>query len=138
MAKPTDVQKQIDTLKTKISDNNKKIEENNNQIKLLSNNLNNPDNKRNVDRLTKDNVNLLQSNVKLQAKIVELSTVFEISKTQTTKIELDPKITALLPLYKDDLPTWERLSITNIPFLLFLTQWCSAGKNGGGFLRDPI
>ena len=100
--------------------------------------MNNPDNKRNVDRLTKDNVNLLQSNVKLQAKIVELSTVFEISKTQTTKIELDPKITALLPLYKDDLPTWERLSITNIPFLLFLTQWCSAGKNGGGFLRDPI
>ena len=138
LAKPTDIQKQIDTLKTKISDNNKKIEDNNNQIKLLSNNLNNPDNKRNVDRLTKDNVNLLQSNVKLQAKIVELSTVFEISKTQTTKIELDPKITALLPLYKDDLPTWERLSITNIPFLLFLTQWCSAGKNGGGFLRDPI
>lgn len=138
LAKPADIQKQTDSLKTKISDNNKKIEENNNQIKLLSNNLNNPDNKRNVDRLVKENANLLQSNVKLQAKIVELSTVFEISKTQTTKIELDPKITALMPLYKDDLPTWERLSITNIPFLLFLTQWCAAGKNGGGFLRDPI
>jgi hypothetical protein len=138
LAKPNDVQKQTDKLKTKISDNNKKIEENNNQIKLLSNNLNNPNNKKTVDRLVGENAKLLQSNVKIQAQIVQLATVFEISKTQTTKIELDPKITALMPLYKDDLPTWERLSISNIPFLLFLTQWCSAGKNGGGFLRDPI
>jgi hypothetical protein len=41
-------------------------------------------------------------------------------------------------LYIDDLPTWERISLINIPFLAFLWQWCAAGKNGGGFLRDPI
>lgn len=111
----TDSQNSIESIKDKIDSNNKSIE-----------------------KLIKDNAELLKTNAKLQSKIVELSTVLEISKTQKTKIELDPKITALLPLYKDDLPTWERLSITNIPFLLFLTQWCAAGKNGGGFLRDPI
>lgn len=95
-------------------------------------------NNKSIGELTDDNIKLVQTNVTLQAKIVQLSTVFEISKTQTTKIEIDPAITALLPLYKDDVPTWERLSLTNIPFLLFLTQWCAAGKNGGGFLRDPI
>jgi methyl-accepting chemotaxis protein len=112
---PTDSQLAIGTVQDKIKANNKKIGE-----------------------LIDNNAKLLQTNAKLQAKILELSTVLEISKTQKTKIEIDPRITALLPLYKDDLPTWERLGITNIPFLLFLTQWCAAGKNGGGFLRDPI
>lgn len=112
---PTDSQLAIGTVQDKIKSNNKRIGE-----------------------LTDNNVELLKTNAKLQAKIIELSTVLEISKTQKTKIEIDPAITAMLPLYKDDLPTWERLSILNIPFLLFLTQWCAAGKNGGGFLRDPI
>lgn len=112
---PTDSQLAIGTVQDKIKANNKRIGE-----------------------LTDNNVELLKTNAKLQAKIIELSTVLEISKTQKTKIEIDPAITAMLPLYKDDLPTWERLSILNIPFLLFLTQWCAAGKNGGGFLRDPI
>ncbi len=112
---PTDSQLAIGTIQDKIKANNKRIGE-----------------------LNDNNIELLKTNAKLQAKIIELSTVLEISKTQKTKIEIDPSITALLPLYKDDVPTWERLSLANIPFLLFLTQWCAAGKNGGGFLRDPI
>jgi hypothetical protein len=60
------------------------------------------------------------------------------SPTTPAKNELDPEITKLMPLYIDDLPTWERLSLLNIPLLLFLWKWCAAGKNGGGFLRDPI
>ena len=112
---PTDSQLAIGTITDKINSNNKRIQD-----------------------LINNNVKLIQTNAELQAKIVQLSLVVEFSANQRAKIEIDPSITALLPLYIDDLPTWERLSLINIPFLAFLWQWCAAGKNGGGFLRDPI
>lgn len=112
---PTDSQLAIGTITDKINANNKKIQE-----------------------LIKNNAKLIQTNVELQAKIAQLSLVVQFSATEKAKIEIDPSITKLLPLYIDDLPTWERLSLINLPLLAFLWQWCAAGKNGGGFLRDPI
>jgi methyl-accepting chemotaxis protein len=91
-----------------------------------------------IQELINNNLKLYQTNVELQAKIAQLTLVIGFSANQKAKIEIDPAITALLPLYIDDLPTWERISLINIPFLAFLWQWCAAGKNGGGFLRDPI
>lgn len=52
--------------------------------------------------------------------------------------EIDPKFSASLPLIKDELPPWERLSLLNIPFVLFLWKWCKAGKEKGGFFRDAF
>lgn len=112
---PTDSQLAIGTITDKIKANNKKIQE------LIGN-----------------NAKLIQTNVELQAKIAQLSLVVQFSATEKAKIEIDPSITKLLPLYIDDLPTWERLSLINLPLLAFIWQWCAAGKNGGGFLRDPI
>lgn len=95
----------------------------------------------------KQNLILQQQNLALQSKInvfsVPLgftlcSTLPPPSPSTPAKNELNPEITKLMPLYIDDLPTWERLSLLNIPLLLFLWKWCAAGKNGGGFLRDPI
>ena len=112
---PTDSQLAIGTITDKIKANNKKIQE------LIGN-----------------NAKLIQTNIELQAKIAQLSLVVQFSATEKAKIEIDPSITKLLPLYIDDLPTWERLSLINLPLLAFIWQWCAAGKNGGGFLRDPI
>ena len=95
----------------------------------------------------KQNLILQQQNLALQNKINVFSvplgftlcaTLPPPSPSTPAKIELNPEITKLMPLYIDDLPTWERLSLLNIPLLLFLWKWCAAGKNGGGFLRDPI
>lgn len=52
--------------------------------------------------------------------------------------EIDPKFSASLPLIRDELPPWERLSLLNIPFVLFLWKWCKAGKEKGGFFRDAF
>lgn len=52
--------------------------------------------------------------------------------------EISPNFSSLLPMLTDEFPTWERLSLENIPFLLFLWKWCSAGKETGGFFRDPF
>lgn len=52
--------------------------------------------------------------------------------------EISPKFSSSLPMLTDEFPTWERLSLDNIPFLLFLWKWCSAGKETGGFFRDPF
>lgn len=52
--------------------------------------------------------------------------------------EIDPKFSFSLPIFKDELPPWERLSLLNIPFLFFLWKWCKAGKEKGGFFRDPF
>ncbi len=95
----------------------------------------------------KQNLILQQQNIGLQNKINVFSvplgftlcaTLPPPSPSTPAKNEIDPEITKLMPLYIDDLPTWERLSLINIPLLLFLWKWCAAGKNGGGFLRDPI
>jgi hypothetical protein len=51
------------------------------------------------------------------------------------KINADPEFTKKLPLLQDDLPAWERLSLTNPAFMIFLLQWCLKGKsNAAGFL----
>jgi hypothetical protein len=52
--------------------------------------------------------------------------------------ELNPSLAASLPMISDEFPVWERLSLDNIAFLLFLWKWCSAGKEKGGFFRDPF
>lgn len=95
----------------------------------------------------KQNLILQQQNLALQNKINVFSVPLGFtlcaslpppSPSTPAKNEVNPEITKLMPLYIDDLPTWERLSLLNIPLLLFLWKWCAAGKNGGGFLRDPI
>jgi hypothetical protein len=46
---------------------------------------------------------------------------------------------ALHPLANtDDLPPWERLSIHNILFVVFLDQFCSAARSGGGFQENTL
>jgi hypothetical protein len=52
-------------------------------------------------------------------------------------IDVAPEITKSLPLIKDDLPAFERLSITNLPYALYLTKWCAAGKKTMGFFENP-
>ena len=52
--------------------------------------------------------------------------------------DINPELTKSLPLIADDLPVWERLTLKNIPFLVSLWRWCSAGKRGGGFFENPF
>lgn len=52
--------------------------------------------------------------------------------------EISPAFSASLPMFVDEFPTWERLSILNIPFLFFLWKWCKAGKFVGGFFPESI
>lgn len=52
--------------------------------------------------------------------------------------EISPQFSASLPIFKDELPPWERLSILNIPLLFFLWKWCKSGKFVGGFLPESI
>lgn len=52
--------------------------------------------------------------------------------------ELNPVLASSMPMVTDEFPVWERLSLSNVPFLLFLWKWCSAGKEKGGFFRDPF
>lgn len=40
-------------------------------------------------------------------------------------------------LEADDLPPWERLSMKNFLFIVFLDQFCHRGKQGGGFFENP-
>jgi len=51
-------------------------------------------------------------------------------------IDVAPEITKLLPFLKDDLPAFERLTLTNLPYILYLTKWCAAGKKTMGFLEN--
>jgi hypothetical protein len=44
--------------------------------------------------------------------------------------DLIPPLSAYSLYIQDDLPPYERLSINNIPFLVFLIQFCIAGKKG--------
>lgn len=92
---------------------------------------------RRVSELSASSQELVAKNSGLLKQIAGLTSALALGPATAT-IELDPLITKSMPLYVDDFPTWERLSLTNIPFLTFLWKWCAAGKNGGGFLRDPI
>jgi hypothetical protein len=53
------------------------------------------------------------------------------------KIDAMPVITKLLPLVQDDLPAFERLSLSNLPYLMYLMKWCKAGKKTMGFFENP-
>lgn len=52
--------------------------------------------------------------------------------------EISPQFAASLPIFQDELPPWERLSLLNIPLLFFLWKWCKSGKYVGGFLPESI
>ena len=52
--------------------------------------------------------------------------------------EISPQFSASLPIFMDELPPWERLSVLNIPLLFFLWKWCKSGKFVGGFLPESI
>lgn len=40
-------------------------------------------------------------------------------------------------LSQDDLPPWDRLSLSNPLFVVFLDQFCTQGKKGGGLFENP-
>lgn len=52
--------------------------------------------------------------------------------------EISPQFSQILPILDDDLPPWERLTLLNIPFVLFLWKWCQAGKKKGGFFENAF
>lgn len=52
--------------------------------------------------------------------------------------EISPQFSQLLPILDDDFPPWERLTLLNIPFVLFLWKWCQAGKKKGGFFENAF
>lgn len=64
-------------------------------------------------------------------------TVKGVQKTQAVTIDAAPYLTKILPFIKDDLPSYERLSLGNLPYSLYLTSWCSAGKKTMGFFENP-
>jgi hypothetical protein len=52
------------------------------------------------------------------------------------KINVGPIVTQLLPFIQDDLPVYERLTMTNVVYLLYLAKWCKQGKNTYGFFTS--
>jgi hypothetical protein len=58
-------------------------------------------------------------------------------KQQPVTIDAAPYITKLLPLAQDDLPAFERLTLTNLPYISYLVKWCAAGKKTMGFFENP-
>lgn len=60
-----------------------------------------------------------------------------VKKEQAVTIDAAPFLTKVLPFVQDDLPSYERLSLGNLPYTLYLTSWCSAGKKTMGFFENP-
>ena len=60
-----------------------------------------------------------------------------IDKQEPLTIDAAPLITKLLPLEQDDLPVYERLTLTNLPYISYLVKWCTAGKKTMGFFENP-
>ena len=52
------------------------------------------------------------------------------------KINVGPIVTQLLPFIQDDLPVYERLTMSNVVYLLYLAKWCKQGKNTYGFFTS--
>ena len=52
------------------------------------------------------------------------------------KINIGPIVTMLLPFTQDDLPPYERLTMSNVVYLLYLAKWCKQGKNTYGFFTS--
>jgi hypothetical protein len=55
---------------------------------------------------------------------------------KTVKINVGPIVTQLLPFIQDDLPVFERLTMSNVVYLLYLAKWCKQGKNTYGFFTS--
>ena len=51
-------------------------------------------------------------------------------------INIGPIVTQLLPFIQDDLPVYERLTMTNVAYLMYLAKWCNQGKNTYGFFTS--
>jgi hypothetical protein len=67
------------------------------------------------------------------------SVIETISLTPYPAVLLAPALFRRLHpiLSQDDLPTWDRLSPNNFLFVVFLDEWCTQGKKGGGFFENP-
>lgn len=57
----------------------------------------------------------------------------EIGMSKKAIIDLFPELSRWSPYLQDDLPSWERLNLGNIPFVFFLIEFCIAGKRGAKF-----
>lgn len=68
------------------------------------------------------------------SQILPVAPIVQIGQN---KIDIAPSITAAIPFIKDDLPPYERLSLNNLLFILFLDKWCRAGKRSQGFFTNP-
>jgi len=64
-------------------------------------------------------------------------TVKGVTNQQPVTIDAAPYLTKLLPFSQDDLPPYERLTLSNLPYILYLTKWCAAGKKTMGFFENP-
>lgn len=60
-----------------------------------------------------------------------------VEKQKPVTIDAAPYVTQLLPLIQDDLPAFERLSLTNLAYVSYLAKWCAAGKKTMGFFENP-
>jgi hypothetical protein len=49
-------------------------------------------------------------------------------------IDINPSLSRTLPITKDDLPSYERLSIDNGPLLVYLNQWLSKARPSMGLI----
>jgi len=58
-------------------------------------------------------------------------------KQQPLTIDAAPLVTKALPLEQDDLPVYERLTLTNLAYVSYLVKWCTAGKKTMGFFENP-
>ncbi len=57
----------------------------------------------------------------------------ELGISKKAVIDILPSIKRILPYIIDDLPPYERLSLSNIPFVLFLLQFCNEVRRGCKF-----
>lgn len=60
-----------------------------------------------------------------------------VTQTKPVTVDAAPLITASLPFIQDDLPSYERLSLSNLAYVLYLGKWCAAGKKTMGFFENP-
>lgn len=54
-----------------------------------------------------------------------------------SKVDPQPELTKKFPYIKDDMPSWERLTLKNPLLLLHLWDWASNGKKSCGFFENP-
>jgi len=67
------------------------------------------------------------------------SVLESLSVTPYTAVLVEPTLfrNAHPILNYDDIPPWERLTLDNFLFVLFLDEWCRQGKKTCGFFENP-